>query len=632
MYMWQANVERFAELVRRFHTDTARANIFKANRAQSQLLSFNGADAVAYFQRQFGYDLHQAMAFGAALMSAGVFLPIQGGNTFDNSSACEYRFTWTSADESAEKLLVQYTAERRPASYDKEQLVDEEVTALSNESFSEGTLSDPAAGASDCSAPEPEPGIFDEPAEQTEDAVGWLDDEQPVVLVGADVLWAVSSEAALCDDGAGDVGGVRRYTGGSGVEVVEDGEDGEGGEDGEDGGPPLVGEKQASNLAALANLRTKLTAAVQWQPVEKSSQRITLMRNRGLALDRLALQEPVGGSDGEQNVHDPALLVLDSGDGEGNVRGGGNEQVPNDDGTPQPRSGPAGRCVDAGRQGAAVGGSGAPPPPPPPPEMPRRPPARNEHGDSNGERRRRVSMRLRTPSSFSSRCGDMADDKFGADDEDDAPSSRQALKVKVKDIVSLSKFFGPRTGNFREFRTAPGQPSATSRGRPTSTVAERAAMTGGSAVCAAPRSHHQPRESDAATGSPRAAPKSRKSSPAVQQPSQARKSSPALQQSPPARKSSPVLAQQSASGLVASGPAVECCDASKTSKMSGSHSFRTLGSFNDAQASLRKIGSLHRKSLRAGKRSDAGSATSPVSPSPTSPKRKVPIRPNAPME
>lgn len=86
MYPWQTDAVRFSNLVRTFQADTARANVFQAARAQSSLMVFTGADAVSYFQNHFGYDLQQAMAFGVSLMSAQVFLSVDGKyETFDRS-------------------------------------------------------------------------------------------------------------------------------------------------------------------------------------------------------------------------------------------------------------------------------------------------------------------------------------------------------------------------------------------------------------------------------------------------------------------------------------------------------------------------------------------------------------------
>jgi hypothetical protein len=84
MYIWQADPERLADLAKRFQSDTARANLFKACRVQSSLLCFTGADAIGYFQRQFGQDFRQAMTLGGALMSVGVFLALDEGQDFVN--------------------------------------------------------------------------------------------------------------------------------------------------------------------------------------------------------------------------------------------------------------------------------------------------------------------------------------------------------------------------------------------------------------------------------------------------------------------------------------------------------------------------------------------------------------------
>lgn len=85
MYIWEADSERLADLATRFHLDTARANIFRARRTQSALLTFTGADAVGYFKTQFQHDAKQAMALAGVLMSAGVFLAIDNSQEFVNS-------------------------------------------------------------------------------------------------------------------------------------------------------------------------------------------------------------------------------------------------------------------------------------------------------------------------------------------------------------------------------------------------------------------------------------------------------------------------------------------------------------------------------------------------------------------
>lgn len=84
MYTWEANPEEFAALAEKFHKDTSRANVFQAHRTQSALLTFTGNDAVGYFRSEFCQDQKQAMAFGRELMSAGVFLAVDGSQNFVN--------------------------------------------------------------------------------------------------------------------------------------------------------------------------------------------------------------------------------------------------------------------------------------------------------------------------------------------------------------------------------------------------------------------------------------------------------------------------------------------------------------------------------------------------------------------
>lgn len=84
MYNWEVNPEELAALAEKFHMDSSRANVFQAYRTQSALLMFAGHDAVGYFRSEFHQDLKQAMAFGRALMSAGVFLAMDGSQTFVN--------------------------------------------------------------------------------------------------------------------------------------------------------------------------------------------------------------------------------------------------------------------------------------------------------------------------------------------------------------------------------------------------------------------------------------------------------------------------------------------------------------------------------------------------------------------
>lgn len=84
MYSWEQNPEELAVLAEKFHTDTSRANVFQARRTQSAVLAFTGDDAVGYFRAEFCQDLKQAMAFGGAIMSAGVFLAADGSQNFVN--------------------------------------------------------------------------------------------------------------------------------------------------------------------------------------------------------------------------------------------------------------------------------------------------------------------------------------------------------------------------------------------------------------------------------------------------------------------------------------------------------------------------------------------------------------------
>jgi hypothetical protein len=106
-FQWQQDVHAYALLVRQFQRDNAVANAFKRSRANDDGLIFCGQEAVTFFKRQFSHTHDEAIEFGRSLMCDSVCTRIGGDQVFVVDKEVKYRFTWTTPEETVEKILAQ---------------------------------------------------------------------------------------------------------------------------------------------------------------------------------------------------------------------------------------------------------------------------------------------------------------------------------------------------------------------------------------------------------------------------------------------------------------------------------------------------------------------------------------------
>jgi hypothetical protein len=107
LFQWQKDVHAYALLVCQFQRDNAVANAFKRSRASDDGLIFCGQEAVTFFKSQFSHTHDEAIEFGRSLMSDSVCTRIAGDQVFVADKEVKYRFTWTTPEETAEKIMAQ---------------------------------------------------------------------------------------------------------------------------------------------------------------------------------------------------------------------------------------------------------------------------------------------------------------------------------------------------------------------------------------------------------------------------------------------------------------------------------------------------------------------------------------------
>lgn len=509
------------------------------------------------------------------------------------ASNTRYRFTWTTGEETGEKVRLQYSKERRPDSYDREQEPDEAVELLSDNKFSIGTLSENSEtwhnGQGFSSDAEDISESNDSDDVGIADAT-WLGDESEYDIdktsendFGGSAFRMVSSNSTDACKANGQFAPKEQSRGDSGVCVSSEDEKSD----------VEVGVGRGENLAALTNLREKLHTAVKRQIEEDGTTRIMLMQNRVMAMENLKVPLPEAeskrettpaGKNSQESLNTSALHEKDSKAIERKSSG----YPPGDNATLSPLS-MATRSPANDRKSRTM---------------------RQKNTETSGKRR----SRLLTAQSSSLRAGKEDGDGNGTDPKQGASpqSSTQQPKSRFRDIASMNKLLERRSGNMREYRTVPGEGNGQDAGVADEKAAKRAALIHG-------MGNGEPRESGATPRSSRA-PSKRRSLASGQGIIDG--DSPAKGYRPPASSRQPVSIRRSISNVMGLGG-------------QGSENVGSRRTKDMAPVSLRRLTSLKAPApMRVRRKQQETMPTSPISPSspPKTGRKKTPVRPSAPIE
>lgn len=347
-----------------------------------------------------------------------------------------YRFTWPTSSETADKIRIQLLQERRPASYDQEQEKDEAIELLSDQDFSIASLS--VESQTDTNAINGrlnDNTETDESSGSDDEGIDWLN--EPSESTRGAVFTTVSSNSM----GNSEVDCRDRGASADRKELVADEE--------EECQPAIV-RRPGSNLAALGNLRAKLSTAVHRQGSEQSD-RILATKTRATALEYLR---------NDLSSVSPASPEKE-GERTGQPKESQSPQGNMEDAAGKPRESIPCRANAVDKESDAVDKeSDAVHDTPDSEEKPVEVASSDTSSvQKNVPTKQTTNSRLLPPflPSTKSDEGSLGDQTASAGTEGTLPRMQPASEVR--DIVSFRKTFRPKgAGNMREFRITPGQP------------------------------------------------------------------------------------------------------------------------------------------------------------------------------